>query len=192
MTGKKLETPPIGRPAEWRKDEVLKKVYRLCKGRYVKVKDFPPYLYKLCNRHCGSVRAAKWEAKVILGKSWTYDKFMKCVYQFAQPRYREDRHWPEKLRALAKRFCGSVRAAKWESGVIKDNREKVRDHYKLDGLWTKKEFIEQFKAFCTYGYKKSSQVPGYIRFFAVKHFGSVRAAKWAVGILKDPRKIRRK
>ncbi len=182
----------FGRPSEWSKEEVLGRVYKLCKGKYVRAKDFPPYLYKLCNRHFGSVRAAKWEAKIILGKTWSYDKFIKCVYQFAKPKYRDDKHWPENLKTLAKRFCGSIRSAKWQAGIVKDNREKVRDRYKLDGLWTKKEFTEQFKAFCTYGYKKSSQVPGYMRVQAVTHYGSLRAAKYAVGILKDPRRKKRK
>ncbi|OGR82799.1 MAG: hypothetical protein A2901_05380 [Elusimicrobia bacterium RIFCSPLOWO2_01_FULL_54_10] len=188
----KSETPAIGRPSEWSKEQVLQKVYKLCKGRYVRTKDFPPYLYKLCDRHCGSVRAAKWEAKIILGKTWSYDKFMKCVSQFARKKYREDKDWPENLRSLAKRFCGSIRAAKWQAGIIKDNRRKIRSRYKLEGMWTKKEFTEQFKAFCTYGYKKSTQIPGYMRFLAVKHYGSIRAAKWAVGILQDPRIKKRK
>ena len=109
---KSSETPPVGRPSGWSKEDVLRAVYRLCRGRYVKAKAFPPYLYKLCNSRCGSVRAAKWEAKLILGKDWTYDKFMKCVDQFAGKKYREDGDWPENLRAMAKRFCGSIRAAK--------------------------------------------------------------------------------
>jgi len=182
----------VGRPSAWKKTQVLKAVYKLCKGRYVKAQNFPSYLYQLCCRHFGSVRAAKWEAKIILGKTWTYDKFIKCVDQFARKKYRENKDWPENLRALAKRFCGGIRAAKWQAGLIKDNRRKVRSRYQLEGLWTKKKFMEQFKAFCTYGYKKSTQIPGYMRFFCVKHFGSIRSAKYAVGILEDPRKIRRK
>ena len=184
--------PPLGRPSAWEKPQVLKAVYKLCKGRYVKAKNFPPYLYKLCCRHCGSVRSAKWEAKIILGKTWSYDKFIRCVDQFARKKYREDKDWPENLKALAKRFCGSIRAAKWQAGLIKDNRRKARGRYKLEGLWTEKEFMEQFRAFCTYGYKKSVQIPGYMRFLAVRHFGSIRAAKYAVGILEDPRKSRRR
>ena len=192
MKNPSLETPPIGRPAQWDKEDVIRKVFQLCRGRYVKAKDFPSYLYKLCERHCGSVRAAKWESKIIHGKNWNYDKFIKCVYQHAKRKYREDTDWPENLRALAKRFCGSIRAAKWQAGVIRDNREKVRSRYKLSGLWTKKEFVKQFKAFCLYGYKKPRLIPGYIRFFAVKHFGSVRAAKWACRIQKDSRQAKRK
>ena len=181
----------IGRPSDWEKARVLKAVYRLCKGRYVKAKNFPPYLYKLCARHCGSVRAAKWEAKIILGKSWTYEKFMKCVRQFAREKYREDKDWPENLKALAKRFCGSIRAAKWQAGLIRDNR-RPRGRYTQEGIWTKERFESEFKAFCTYGYKKSRQIPGHMRVYAVKHFGSIRAAKHGVGILEDPRKARRR
>jgi len=181
-----------GRPSVWDRAQVLKAVYKLCNGRYVKAKSFPPYLYQLCRCRFGSVRSAKWEAKIILGKTWTYDKFIKCVAQFARKKYREDKDWPENLRALAKRFCGGIRSAKWQAGIIKDNRCKVRDRYKLEGLWTKKQFMEQFKAFCTYGYKKSTQIPGYMRVLAVKNFGSIRAAKYAVGILEDPRKARRR
>ena len=184
-------SPPIGRPSDWEKARVLKAVYRLCKGRYVRAKKFPPYLYKLCARHCGSVRAAKWEAKIILGKTWTCEKFLKCVRQFARKRYREDKDWPENLAALAKRFCGSIRAAKWQAGLIQDKRGPRR-RYLEEGIWTKKQFMDEFKAFCTFGYKKSQQIPGHMRVYAVKHFGSIRAAKHAVGILEDPRKARRR
>ena len=189
---KKTEAASIGRPAKWRKEDVILAVYKLCKGKYVRTKDFPPYLYKLCDQFCGSVRAAKWEAKIVLGHTWNYDKFIKCVYQFAEKKYREDKAWPENLRALAKRFCGSIRAAKWQAGVIQCNRKKVRERYKLEGLWTKKQFFKEFKAFCLYGYKKPAQIPGYMRFFAVKHCGSIRAAKWECDILQDPRLKKRK
>ena len=189
---KKLEEPrSIGRPAEWTKKDAIRAVYKLCKGRYVKAKEFPTYLYKLCKQFCGSVRAAKWEAKVIHGSRWTYDKFIKWVYQFAKNKYREEKDWPAKMRVLAKRFCGSVRRAKWEAGVIRDKRHRLRGRYQLQGLWTKKRFLKEFTVICSNGYKKPSQVPGYMRTLAVQHCGSVRAAKWECGILKDIRKAKR-
>jgi hypothetical protein len=185
------EPRSIGRPAEWTKKGVIGAVYKLCRGRYVKAKDFPTYLYKLCSRFCGSVRAAKWEAKVIHGKAWNYHKFIKWVYQFAGKMYREDKDWPAKMRALAKRFCGSVRRAKWESGVIKDHRRRLRNRYQTEGLWSRKRFLKELKEMCSNGYKKPSQIPGYMRGLAVQHCGSVRSAKWECGILKDVRKVRR-
>jgi len=172
------EARSIGRPAQWTRKDIIRAVYKLCKGRYVKAKEFPYYLYKLCVEWCGSVRAAKWEAKIIHGKKWNYHKFIKCVYQYAKNRYRAESDWPPKMRSLAKRFCGTIRQAKWEAGVINDPRSKERKHYDLKGLWTKKRFLKEFRQICKNGYKKSAQVPSYIRTIAVQHCGSVRAAKW--------------
>ena len=186
------ETPSIGRPAQWTKKDIIHAVYKLCKGRYVKAKDFPPYLYKLCREFCGSVRAAKWEAKIIHGKSWSREKFTKWVFQFAKNKYREDKHWPAKMRTLARRFCGSIRKAKWEAGIIHDLRQKKRTRQEREGLWSKKKFLKKFHELCRDGYKKASRMPGYMRMLAVQHCGSVRNAKWECGILKDPRQAKRK
>ncbi|OGR97185.1 MAG: hypothetical protein A2902_03620 [Elusimicrobia bacterium RIFCSPLOWO2_01_FULL_64_13] len=185
------EQSRIGRPARWAKEDVLRSVYHLCKGRYVKARDFPSYLYKLCNKFCGGVRSAKWEAKVIHGRSWDYEKFIKWVAQFAKKKYREDKDWPARMRTMAKRFCGSIRKAKWEAGVIHDPRTKKRRRVDLNGLWSKKRFIEVFREHCRYGYHKPGQLPGYLRAQAVRHFGTVRAAKWETGLLRDPRNKKR-
>lgn len=113
----------IGRPLKWTKETLVRQVYKLCKGRYVKACKFPPYLYELCIQFFGSVRAAKWEAKIIHGESWTYEKFVKCVHQYCRKRYREEKDWPSNMKVLARQYCGSVRKAKWESGIIQDRRK---------------------------------------------------------------------
>lgn len=178
-----------GQPPKWTEEKVVREVYRLCRGRYVKASGFPPYLYKLCRKFCGSVRAAKWEAKIVHGRHWTYEKFVKCVSQFCRGRYREDRDWPANLRALAKRFCGSVRAAKWEAGVIRCRRRQLRRRYhRLEGLWTREKFLRWVRTFCADGYKKQQAWPGYMRQLARRYCGSVRAAKVRAGVIRKPRR----
>ena len=189
---KSRPTAPRGHPSHWTKEKVVRAVYRLCKGRYVKSSELPPSLYKLSVKFCGSVRAAKWEAKIIHGRHWSYEKFIKCVEQFCEKRYRGEKDWPIQMRVLAKNFCGSIRAAKWEAGVIRDKRRKKRSHYgNLERLWTRAKFFRWVGDFCGDGYKKPAQWPGYMRELAVRYCGSVRAAKWKAKILKDPRKRRR-
>ena len=61
----KGEPRSIGRPAKWSRADVIRAVFKLCKGRYVKANEFPTYLYKLCRAFCGSVRAAKWECRIL-------------------------------------------------------------------------------------------------------------------------------
>ncbi len=177
-----------GRPPVWDRSKVVAAVFRLCKGRYVRAIDFPGSLYKLCKKYCGSVRAAKWEAKILHGRSWTRAKFLKCVRQFCVKRYREDKDWPVNLRVLAKLHCGSIRKAKWEAGVIQDPRR--RDRLQLSEAqtyWDRKKVLRWLKDYCRGGYRKPSQIPGHMRSIIVRHFGTVRSAKFAAGILKDVR-----
>ncbi len=184
-------SPSSGRPAVWTRPDVVRSVSKLCRRRYVGARDFPPYLYKLCKVWCGSVRAAKWEAEIIPRKRWNYSRFIADVERFAGKKYREDRHWPRTLRFLARRLCGSVRAAKWKAGIIKDPRVRKRGGHEQDGLWNKKTFLKEFHKLCRGSFKKPAQM-GHMRFLAVRHCGSVRAAKWESGILKDVRKFRRR
>jgi len=178
-----------GKPSQWTEEKLINAVYKHCKGRYVKASDFPPYLYKLCNKLCGSVRAAKWKAKIIHGRHWTYDKFIKCVNQFCLKKYREDKDWPANIRSLAGSFCGSIRRAKWEAGIIRDTRRKTRDRYsKLEKLWTKDKFLNWVNEFCGERYRKHGSWPGYMRELAKRYCGSVRAAKHEAGILKCRRR----
>lgn len=186
------EPKPKGHPRMWTKEKVIQAVYKLCKGRYIKASDFPPFLYKLCKKFCGSVRAAKWEAKIIFGRHWTYEKFIKCVEQFCRKRYREEKSWPPNMRELAKQFCGSIRKAKWEAGVIRDRRKRARKNYAtLEGLWTKEKFLTWVGDYCRNSYKKPEGWPGYMRELAVRYCGSARKAKWEAKILKDQRKKKR-
>ena len=65
----KLRIPKPGRPMEWTREKILRCVHALCNDKYVEAKDFPPYLYKLCiskKYGIGSVRAAKWEARILI------------------------------------------------------------------------------------------------------------------------------
>jgi hypothetical protein len=67
-----------GQPPKWSEEKVLREVSRLCRDRYLKPSDFPPYLYKLCRKFCGSVRAAKWKADILRGRRWTHGKFLRA------------------------------------------------------------------------------------------------------------------
>lgn len=181
-----------GRPQTWSKEKVIQEVYKLCRGRYVKAEDFPPALYKLCRRYCGSVRAAKWEAKIIHGRQWTKDKFLKCVRQYCARRYRDENRWPPNLKRLAKIHCGSVRKAKWEAGVIEDNRQARRSPRRnARTLWSRKELLRWVSDFCRESYLKPAYIPGHMRALLVRQFGTVRAAKYAAGVLKNVRGDRR-
>jgi hypothetical protein len=178
-----------GQPPKWSEEKVLREVSRLCRDRYLKPSDFPPYLYKLCRRFCGSVRAAKWKADILRGRRWTHGKFLREVNRYCRKRYREDRDWPEHLRALAKRFCGSTRRAKWEAGVIDCRRRSLRGARRFSQKrWTRKKFLGWVRDFCSAGYRKQQAWPGYMRTLAKTYFGSVRAAKVRAGIIRRPRR----
>lgn len=177
-----------GRPQVWDRAKVAAAVYRLCRGRYIRAVDFPSSLYKLCKKYCGSVRAAKWEAKVLHGRTWTRRKFLKCVRQFCVKRYREDRDWPVNMRQLAKQHCGSIRKAKWEAGVILDPRSADRLQQGTAKLyWDRAQVLRWLKGYCKGTYRKPAFIPGHMRSIIVRHFGTVRSAKYAAGILKDVR-----
>lgn len=180
-----------GRPAKWTREQVLRMVYDRCKGRYVKASDFPSFLYKLCRKHFGSVRAAKWEAKIIHGREWTRAKFLKCVRQYCARRYRDESKWPPRMRALAKQYCGSARKAKWEAGVIRDPRRRRRAIVR-ENAWNRERIRKWLKEYCRGRYRKSAAIPGYMRVLLVRYFGSIRAAKHAAGVLRDVRSKRRR
>lgn len=182
----------IGRPQVRTKAEVLRQVRHLCKDHFVKASEFSPALYKACRIHFGSVRAAKWKAGVLKDKIWTYPKFIQSVRQFCQNRYQENSDWPPHLKELARRYCGSIRRAKWEARVIQEPRQHERTSHKLpQGNWTKKKFLKWVRSFCQYRYHKVEHWPAYMRTLSVQYFSSVRAAKMAAGVLVDPRKKRR-
>ncbi len=189
---KQIRTVRKGRPQVWNKQKVIREVYRLCKGRYIRAVDFPSSLYKLCKKYCGSVRAAKWEAKILHGRSWPKDKFLKCVRQFCAHRYREEKNWPASMRRLSKLYCGSVRKAKWEAGVIMDARKEIRlpqEDAKL--YWNKRKILKWLSDYCRGNYRKPAYMPGHMRSIIVRHFGTVRSAKHEAGILKDVRNFKR-
>ena len=190
---KELRKIKRGKPPQYTREEIIKQVHRLCKDRYVKASEFPSHLYKLCKSKVygiGSVRAAKWEAKILHSKRWIYSDFIQCVIDYCSKQYREDKDWPDQLRGLAEHFSGSIRRAKWEAGIIKDIRRKNRKNSLVD-LWPKKKFLKWVHEFCNDGYKKADQWPGYMRHLAVLHCKTIRGAKWEAKILHDQRKNKR-
>ncbi|MBI2118003.1 MAG: hypothetical protein HYT97_00050 [Elusimicrobia bacterium] len=183
----------LGRPALWNEEKVLKAVQQLCKNRYVDASHFPPALYKACKKYCGTLRRAKWKAKILNDRHWNYEKFIASVQQYCLKEYKNEKDWPKNLRALAKKYCGSVRKAKWEAGIIIDIRKKKRKkHEVLKIKWTKEKFLNWVWEFCRWGYQKPESWPNYMRELAVRYCSSVRAAKWEAKILQEQRKNSRK
>ncbi len=188
---KKIEGQ-IGRPALWTKRKVLQQVRKLCKKGYVKTADFSPALYKATRIHFGSVRRAKWEAGILKDTLWTYKKFIQSVQQFCGKRYKENKDWPPALKELARRYCGTIRRAKWEARIIQEPRTYERTSHKMpQGNWTKKKFLAWVRSFCQYRYRKVEHWPAHMRTLALQYFSSVRAAKFAAGVLKESRKKKR-
>ncbi|MBI2915380.1 MAG: hypothetical protein HYY07_00810, partial [Elusimicrobia bacterium] len=186
---KKERKNPVGRPSLWTEKKVLRAVHALCKGRYVPAHAFPRWLYELSIRYCGSIRAAKWRSGVLSEGRWTYEKFLDSVRDLCQRGYLENKDWSPNMRALAKRYCGTVRRAKWEAGVIRDPRIKSRvRHRRVRGRWTKQKFLRWVREYCRLGYRKPELWPHYMRELAVRYCSSTRAAKWQARILVDPRK----
>ena len=182
-----------GRPFSYNRKKILKRVYQLCKNKYVPTSKFPSALYKLCRSPqygIGSVRAAKWQAKLLFEKRWTYPQFIRQVTKFCRREYRLEKDWPYYLKEMAHHFCGSVRQAKWEAGIIQDQRRHHRKKSILT-LWPKEKFLNWVQKFCAGKYKKSTHWPGYMRYLAVLYCHSVRGAKWQAKILSNRRKGKR-
>ncbi len=191
---REVDSLKMGRRPKYTREDILNQVYKLCKGRYVKATDFPHNLYKLImskQYNIGSIRAAKWEAKILHGKRWSYDKFLKCVKQFCNKRYKAEKDWPENMRGLAEHFCGTIRRAKWEAGIIVDKRQKERQSYSTK-KWNKENFLEWVTEYCKDRYRKNREFPGYMRRLALLYFDSVRHAKLMAKILVDQRKNNRR
>lgn len=170
--------------------DVVNAVYKLCNGRYVKACEFPGYLRQLCKKFFGSVRGAKWEAKIIRGKKWTVKKFLKCVYQYCAPKYRSEKEWPDSMKYWSVRFFGSVRQAKIVANILKDQRKKNRNRHKdFQGVWPDNKLLSWVWLQSS---KKPTYWPGYIIRMCQIRFGSCRHALWLARAMKDERKYKRR
>lgn len=182
-----LKCPPQNQDnSEWTIAEVRSEVYKLCQGRYVQANKFPAYLYKLCNKLFGSVRAAKWDAKIIHGRHWTKGKFLKCVRQYCVKLM--DDQWPENMKLLAIQFCGSIRKAKLDSKIILDERSHAPGGIERRGVpaipkdATDDRVLKEVYDLCKGTYIHSYEFPQNLRKLCIKHFSSVRDAKWSAKI----------
>lgn len=159
--------------------EVLEAVRKLCKHRYVLVRDFPPSLRRKCIKIFKSVRRAKWEAGIIDDTVWKYKAFLKYVGEFCEDKYREDREWDPRSRYWAKYHCGSIRAAKYEAKVILDRR--FQERHKTKRSMTKESLIIWIRK---NRIKKVHYWPPYIIYHSVRLFKSPRGAQISAGVLE--------
>lgn len=129
--------PKPGRPVRYSRQEVLHRIYQLCKDKYISTAQLPGVLYKLCRNprlKLGSLRQVKWELGILRDKrrrsgraltlpSQEKEKFLRWVESFCAKRYQKANRWSGSKRSLAASYCRTVQGAKWQAGILKERRK---------------------------------------------------------------------
>lgn len=101
------------------------------------------------------------------------EKILETIRKLCGNRYVKIHDFPPSLRRKCVRHFGSVRAAKWQAGVIHDHR------------FNREDFLKHVCAFCKNRACEDKEWPANLKYWAKYFCGSVRKAKCEAGIGSD-------